>query len=75
MTKFDSSSNCVMTGTAVRDAMEYYTLAFYKEVYYQRVPQFVVTRGSLSVITKYFRTWTEIILFRVVYRLPCGWYA
>ena len=65
----------VAVAAAVPDAMKYYTLAFYKEVYYQRVPQFVVTRGSLSVLTKYFRSWTEIILFRVVYRLSCGWYA
>ena len=64
-----------VAAAAVADAMKYYILAFCKEVYCQRVPQFVVTRGSLSVLTKYFRSWTEIILFRVVYRLSCGWYA
>ena len=51
-----------VAAAAVADAMKYYILAFCKEVYCQRVPQFVVTRGSLSVLTKYFRSWTEIFI-------------
>ena len=45
-------------------------LAFHKKVYDQTVPQLVITRDSLSVLTKYFRSQTEIILFSLVYKLP-----